>query len=172
MNKAQPSLPQKHTTQWFTLIEMLVVIAIAMVLLTISLRMNRSRIDDMKSQSERYQRHDRHLHTNTMMSTNNYIDNERVQSIQWIYSGNKIDLAIQTGIDTTYTVVDSFVRKHHTQNTSLTIIKKPFELGCTIAQTTTNDNSSWSLLQLMAVWSEKSYCFTLDAWLCDFQTCQ
>ena len=120
---------------------MLVVIAIAMVLLTISLRMNRSRIDEMKSQSERYQRHDRHLHTNTMMSTNNYIDNKRVQSIQWIYSGNKIDLAIQTGIDTTYTVVDSFVRKHHTQNTSLTIIKKPFELGCTITPTTDSDNT-------------------------------
>ena len=76
-----------------------------------------------------------------MMSTNNYIDNKRVQSIQWIYSGNKIDLAIQTGIDTTYTVVDSFVRKHHTQNTSLTIIKKPFELGCTITPTTDSDNT-------------------------------
>ena len=153
----------------FTLIEMLVVIAIAMILLAVSLRMNRSRIDDMQSQNERYQRHDRHMHYNNILTNNNYTNNERIQSMQWTYSGDTINLAIQTGIDSIYTIVDSFTRKHHTQKNNLTITKKPFTLGCTIH--TANDNSSWDL-QLLTAWSSKNYCFTLDTWLCDFKQCE
>lgn len=153
--------------QWFTLIEILIVIAIAVILLGVSLRMNRSRIAQMQSQSERYQRHDRHNRYNSILTTNNYINNERVQNIQWIYSGDQIDLAIQTWIDNTPTIVGSFRRKHHTQNTHLTITKKAFELGCSMQ--ITND-STWNL-QLTA-WGSDNHCFTLDTKLCDFKQCK
>lgn len=156
----------KNSISAFTLIEILIVIGIAAVLATITLNLNRSRIQDMKALSEREQWLDRHTHINREFTNTNYLDKQKlsrisIQYIQWstgiIISGT---LAQSRQDEVLPITLPSF--QYHTISGNLTIIKTPLQLWCTIKW----DNAIYLLS------SGKSSCFKLNTSLCSRTQCK
>lgn len=151
----------------FTLIEMLVVIAIAAVLATITLNLNRSRIQDMKALSEREQWLDRHTHINREFTNTNYLDKQKLSRISMQYTQWATGIIISGTLaqdlhDILLPItIPSF--QYHTISGNLTIIKTPLQLWCT----TQWDNDTIYLLS-----SGKSSCFKLNTSLCSRVQCK
>ena len=69
----------------FTLIEILIVIVIIAILSTITLKLNRGQIDDMRAMNEREQRLSRHRKHNNLATNTNYINGSKSQVITFDY---------------------------------------------------------------------------------------
>jgi len=152
----------------FTLIELLIVIAIAGILASITLNMNRSRIADMKAMNEREQRISAHNQLNRDLTSTNYIGDQKISTIEITYSNDGITWSFTIGewedsIIQTDLAFHTF--RHHNLSGNLFFSKTPLTLGCTADST--KDNKIW----LTTTASHTSYCFQLHPQLCNRKSC-
>ena len=139
--------------QAFTLIEMLIVIVIIAILSTVTLKLNRWQIDDMRAMNEREQRLSRHRKQNNLATNTNYINGTKTSQITFQYYSTGITIS---GAGWQF----DFPLLNQTISGSMTIIKDTLSLWCT-ANTTTIEFIS----------KHKQSCFNLNTRLCTRTPC-
>lgn len=137
----------------FTLIEILIVILIIAILSTITLKLNRGQIDDMRAMNEREQRLSRHRKYNNLATNTNYINGSKSQVITFDYYATGVVMN-SSGIQLTFPLINQTI------SWSMLITKQTLWLWCTA-----NNNTIEFISQ------HKKSCFSLNTRLCTRTPC-
>lgn len=154
-----------HNKKAFTLIELLIVMVIAGVLATVTLNMNRWRIQQMQNINERELRIDWHTHINREITNTNYFNNKRINSLEFNYLSwsQQVMLSGKLAWDISQSF-DPFTFVYHTITSgSVSITKTPLQLGCEI--------SWWNNTIYLQAKSDKIFCFEIKPSLCVRSLC-
>ena len=149
----------KNKINWFTLIELLIVIMIIGILASITLQLNRGQIGEMEALNDKENWLSRHKRENTIITNTNFMQKTKITTwIQYIYSNwnSNVNMIIN-GINTTW-----YQYKNHTISWNLIITKNPLQLWCNV----TIPN------KIEIISKNKVSCFTINTSLCSIETCE
>lgn len=163
--------------KWFTLIEMLIVIAIAAILATVTLNLNWTRISEMQALNEREQWLSKHQYINRELINTTYLDWKKISYLLLNYQSWSSTISL-SWFDTTnsenYWSQEQF-NYHLITSWSLIIKKAPLSLGCEIIPSENNTIGTTPVsnkIYLEHIQSQKSFCFQLNTALCSRSKCQ
>ncbi|MFA5748038.1 MAG: type II secretion system protein [Candidatus Absconditabacterales bacterium] len=154
----------------FTLIEMMIVIAVIAILLTVTLKFGNSRILDLKNQSskEEFTSFYNQLYSQNLISNYqnaqkyNFMEIYLSTGIGYSYDGNKDIIYNQISKD--INIIGLNISGKQSDKVKLKLL--PFKLGCDIINTNTNLTGDSLQFNILVGKTQKKYCFEIGSQNC------
>lgn len=167
----------KKNRDWFTLIEMVIVIVIMTLMLGLSMNFGAKRIAELKYQTskEQFVNDINNLYSESL--TSNYYNQKRyalldislaswskIRDYTYVDSDGQIVFSGAGQIDKMF-LSNIFINKNQSQNQNGTINIKPYTLWCKISFTENEKTATWSVLEfwLTSDDTQKTYCFEIKS---------
>lgn len=158
----------KSKKNWYTLLEIMIVLGVIIILLTVTMKFSSSRIDELQSQTSREDFKNNYEELLLSNMSSNYYNGERYTSLDlffgsWAY-GFTYTLINETketepknGFFDTNQTITKIIADNEEIN-ALHIILTPYTIGCELIK----ENESYQKITLQTETKNQKYCFSIS----------